>query len=234
MSTDTFSLVRRGPIDLTARWFLTVHVYLAAWFWAIATVMVAVGLVVLAQVRSVDASVAVYARQAAIWFPFAVFITLVFGYLPMHIASGLTRRVLSLGSLVAAVGTSVLYGVTFTVLLVVERAVFDAAGWEWSLGDQLDAGGTGALLVRNVLTFLVAYLSGLLAGITYLRSGGWGGTLTLPLTVGPILVVSAVFDRDAWPYVGLGAAVLVALVVAAAMAFAYDRLVRGAAVPRRG
>ena len=52
----------------------------------------------------------------------------------------------------------------------------------------------------TTLTFVVAYLSGLLVGITYQRAGGWWGTLALPLTVGPILVVSALFAQDAGPF----------------------------------
>ena len=98
------------------------------------------------------------------------------------------------------------------------------------------------MLVSTTLLFVVAYVSGLLVGMTYQRVGGWWGTLALPLTAGPVLLVFALFAQDAGPFstsawFGGDQPLLVAsaatLLIAGAMAFAFDRLTRGASVPNR-
>lgn len=229
---------------LTARWLLRTQVYLAAWFWGIALVAVTVAIVVVANVGDLHNSIVAFARQGAIWFPFSVFIIVTATYFPIHVATGLTRRSLVRGSLAAAAVTAVIYGGMFSLLLLVERAVFDAAGWQWKFFDDLSAGaGPATFIPAALLTYFVSYLSGLLVGIVYQRTGAWWGTLLLPLTVGPILVVSAFFAADAGPiptetwFGGNGVTVPMAgaasLVLAAVMAVVVDRLVRTADVPVR-
>jgi len=233
-----------GQVWPTARWLLGRSLFLALWFWGIVVVAVAAATVVVAVVGQPQVSILAFARQGAIWFPFAMFIGVSTGYLPVHVATGLTRRSFALGSVVAAAVTALVYGGAFSVLLVVERAVYGALGWDWQFFDDLTAGaGPSTFVPASLLTYLVAYVSGLLVGMAYQRGGGWWGTLTLPLTVGPILLVSALFAADAGPFAtddwlgggGLSTAVRVvaSLLVAAAMAFAFDRLARGASVPVR-
>ncbi len=89
MTTTTTPTVVRGPVDLTARWFLTVQLKLARWFWGIALVVLAVGLAIYARIAAtVQTSVAQYAMQAVMWVPFSVFIGLGLAYLPMHVVVG--------------------------------------------------------------------------------------------------------------------------------------------------
>jgi hypothetical protein len=233
-----------GQVWPTARWLLRAALFLSACFWAIAVVAVTIATVVVAVVSEPNVSILGFARQGAIWFPFAVFIAVSTAYFPVHVATGLTRRSFALGSIVTAAITALVYGGVFSVLLLVERAVYGAAGWRWTFVDDLSAGaGPGTFVPASLLTFLVAYLSGLLVGMTFLRGGGWTGTVTLPLTAGPILLVSALFSGGTGPiatqtwFGGRGlpvaVAVVVALLVAAAMAVAFDRLARGADVPVR-
>lgn len=236
---------RAGHVEnqtwLTARWLLRTQVYLAAWFWGLAIVVVAAVIVIVVNVGDLHNSIVAFTRQGAIWFPFSVFIIVTTTYFPIHVATGLTRRSLVRGSLVAAAATAVLYGGMFSLLLLVERAVFDAAGWQWKFFDDLSAGaGPETFIPAALLTYLVAYVSGLLVGIVYLRTGGWWGTLLLPFTAGPILIVSAFFAADAGPiateswFGGNGVttpvAVAASLVLVAVMAFVVDRLVRTADV----
>ena len=106
MTTTTCRPARRGPVDLTARWFLRRR---SAWPLALGHRRHGRrdrdrGL--RDRRRAVDASVVQYGTQVAIWFPFSVFIGLTLAYLPVHVASGLTRQALSRGSLLAAVGTA--------------------------------------------------------------------------------------------------------------------------------
>ncbi len=233
-----------NQVWLTARWLLRTAIYLAVWFWGIAVVVVVGATVVVANVGELHNSIFAFARQGAIWFPFSVFIIVSATYLPIHVATGLTRRSLALGAVVAAAVTAVIYGTVFSLLLLAERAVFEAAGWQWRFFDDLSAGaGPETFVPASFLTYFVAYLSGLLVGIAYLRGGGWWGTITLPLTVGPILLVSAFFSADAGPVateswfggrgVSVPLAVAASLVLAALMALVFDRLVRGADVPVR-
>jgi hypothetical protein len=244
MSTDTARRPTRSSVRTTASWLLRMNVVLAAWFWGMAIVLVTGALVVVNEVGEVNTSIMAFARQGAIWFPFSVLIGIVAGYLPVHVAAGLTRRSLALGSLVTAAVMAVGYGTVFTGLLAVERTVYDAFGWHWRFVEGLspEDAGTLTLLVSSVMLFLVAYVSGLLVAISYQRGGGWWGTLALPLTAGPILLVSALFAQDAGPFstsawFGGDRPLLLAsaatLAVTAVMAFAFDRLTRGASVPHR-
>ena len=83
---------------------------------------------VINQVGEVNNSVVAFARQGAVWFPFSVLHRDHAAYLPVHVAAGLTRRSLALGSLLAAAGTALVYAVVYCGLLLVERAVFEALG----------------------------------------------------------------------------------------------------------
>lgn len=158
MSIDTARRPTTSSVRATASWLLWMNLYLAAWFWILAIVAVTVGLVVINQVGEVNNSVLAFARQGAVWFPFSVLIATTAAYLPVHIAAGLTRRSLALGSLVAATGTALAYGLVFTGLLLVERAVFDALGWQWRILEDLTPAETEPLtmLVGTTLLFVVA------------------------------------------------------------------------------
>jgi hypothetical protein len=233
--------VRRGPTDLTARWFLFGQTRTARWFWLIA-VVVAVGYVSALALLSdrtapgqVTSSVVGYMWQATMWVPFAVFIGLSLVYLPVHVAAGLTRRTLSHGALVAAAGTAALYGGVFAALFLAERAVYGVLGWTWQFADlSPDSATVVAFVVAMAVMFLLAYVSALLVAMVYQRGGGWWGTLTLPLTVGPIVALSGAIGYGGARFddvPGLLGASALGLVLAAAMALCFHLLVRGARVP---
>lgn len=234
---------RRGAVDLTARWFLFGQTRLARWFWSLA-VVVTVGWIAALAVPSdrtapgqTTSSVVGYMWQAAMWLPFSVFIGLSLVYLPVHVAAGLTRRTLARGALVAAVGTAALYGGAFAALFLAERAVYGALGWTWQFADlSPDSATVAAFLVAMAVMFLVAYVSSLLVAMVYLRGGGWWGTLTLPVTVGPFVVLSSTIGYGGGRFddvAGFLAAGAIGLVVAAAMAVAFHMLVIGARVPTK-
>jgi hypothetical protein len=244
MSIDLPTAPTRRTVRATAGWMLTVHLYVAAWFWGIGTVVLSLVILLISLLGHVSTSIVAFSQQAALWFPFAMFIGVTAAYLPVHVATGLTRRTLSFGALVAAVVTGLVYGAVFGGLLLVERAVFGALGWQWRVLDSYSAADTGplAFVVASALTFVVAYVSGLLVCLTYQRVGGWWGTLALPLTAGPIFAVSALFAQNTGPFSTatlfggaqpLLVATAVTVLLVAAMAVAFDRLTRGAAVPTR-
>jgi len=237
MTTTTMPTARRGPVDLTARWFLTAQIRVARWLWGIGAMVAAIAIAIYATAaETVDASVVQYGTQVAIWFPFSVFLGLTLAYLPVHVASGLTRRALSRGSLLAAAGTAGTYGGAFAVLLLVEKAVYSAFGWHWAVGGvEPGVAAMVGFVAANVATFLVANVSGLLTAMAYIRSGGWRATFWLPVTVGPVVALTALLTQEAGPWgdgaEGLLLTSVLAVVVAAAMAVVYDRLTRGARVP---
>jgi hypothetical protein len=224
----TTAPVRRGPVGQTARWFLTAQVRLARWLWAIGVVLTAIGVSIYAATAdTVSTSVAQYGLQPLAWLPLSIFIGQALGYMPAHVASGLTRRALSRGALTAAVATALGYGAAFAVLMWAERAAYGAFGWAWSVGSE--GATTAAFLVASTATFVLANVAGLLVGIVYLRHGGWWGTLTLPLTVGPVVVLLVLVPISDTRQLFLAAGV--AVLLAAVVALLYDRQVRGAAVP---
>ncbi|QCB92482.1 hypothetical protein [Cellulomonas shaoxiangyii] len=229
---------RPSPFAHALQRQLGVAVYLAAWFWAVALVcLVAASLVVWRVNGSVDVSVVQYARQATIWFPFSQAILLVAALLRPHVAAGMTRRTFLRASLLTAVATGVLYTLVLVGLLLVERAVHGALGWDtevWDLPASADP-EAGELLGLFGPAMVLANLSGLLVGAVYHRGGAWWGTLTLPLTVAPVLVALAAggewFTWDALdPWAGATAGVVVALVLGAVTAVAYVLVLRSIAI----
>ena len=83
-------------------------------------------------------------------------------------------------------------------------------------------------VAANVATFLVANVSGLLTAMAYIRSGGWRATFWLPVTVGPVVALTALLAQEAGRGAtgprGCSSTSVLAVVVAAAMAVVYDRL----------
>lgn len=237
----TAPAVRRpSPFAHALRRQLAVALFLAGWFWAIAAVcLVTATLVVWAVNGSVDVAIAVYARQASTWFPFSQAILLVAALLRPHVAAGMTRRTFVRASLVTAVLTGLLYSAVLVGLLLLERAVHDAVGWDTVI-TEVGLAATGSSVATLVLdlvpSLVVANLSGLLVGIVYQRAGGWWGTVTLPLTVAPILATWALAGTwtglwiQGWLTDRPLVTVLAAVLVAAATAVAYVLVARSAPV----
>jgi len=228
----------RSPVRHATTRLLWTSVVLAGWFWAIAITGLAVATVVVAAVAgTVDVSIVQHARHGGVWFPFSQAIIVVATCLRTYVAAGLTRRTFLRASLAAMVLTGLLYAVVAVVLLVVERGVHSALGWGTALmpgGLAADDAGAGVLLTEFGLTFATANVTGLLVGVAYQRGGGWWGTLSLPLTMAPLL--GTLFLVGGWggpvllegPF-GAAAptvAVLVATAALVAAAAAYAALVR--------
>lgn len=234
---------RASPALRTARDLLVWFVQMGLVYWGVVVVAVVAVPLVVDRFGDVEVSIVWLARQSGVWFPFSVLIGVAATYPAVHVASGMTRRAYVRGALLAAVVLGSAFALVMTLLLGAERAWYGAMGWGWRLQDGWFAPdeGFGTVLLAYVATFVVANLSGMLVGTVYGAAGGWWGTLTLPLTVGPIVVVIALVDAGAswFPLPGaLGAQAalaVVAVLLAAALAVAFHLIaVRRPVAPRRG
>jgi len=189
-------VARRSPLASTVRRLGAHQLRMLGWFWLIAVPCLVLATVVVDRVLgSVDVAVSLYARQAAIWFPFSQAIVLVVGTLRVAVASGRTRRTFARATLVVCALNGLAYALVLTGMALAERAVHGSLGWESVITDaQLatEASPAWVLLLDLAITFVTANLAGLLVGIVYLRVGSGWATLALPLTVGPIIVVQYV------------------------------------------
>lgn len=184
---------RPSPTAHTVRRLATALLQLARWFWLLAVLVIVLANVIgWVTAGATDVSIAVYARQASTWFPFSLSIMLVSAYLRVHVASGMTRRTFARAALLVQVVAGLAYAAALTSLILLERAVHDALGWRSAITEVqiTDASSPAwALFVDLAVPFVLANLCGLVVGVVYLRGGAWWGTLTLPLTVGPLAVL---------------------------------------------
>ncbi|KGM13884.1 hypothetical protein [Cellulomonas bogoriensis] len=206
MSTHPVTLDRPTPRPRaahlhTARHMVRGHLRLIGWFAVIALVVITVAILTRFAFGQPQESMAQFGRQALVWFPFSIAIGAVSSYLPVHVASGMTRRSYTAGVLL---GTAVLtagFAAGAAVVLLLERGVYQVAGWSHGISewDPLYRSVTQVHLVLadHVALTGTAMVAGLLVGTTYYRYGPWVGTLSLPLTVGPLVVVLWVL-----PYLG--------------------------------
>jgi hypothetical protein len=207
-----------SPVVRTGRAFLRIQLHLALWLWGIVAAIWVVLTVVLSRVEgSAEGSAGGSAGgpgvstwssvdQGPRWFLFAMALIMVTGYLPAHVANGMTRRSFTTALGVVLAVTSAGYAVLWTLGRAVERAVFEARGWPTGPQSSDVAAADGPLLLlglASLVTFAVYAASGMLVGATYYRGGAWWGTLTLPLTVGPVLLAELVVSggrlRDVLP-----------------------------------
>ncbi len=242
---------RRGPVARTATRLVRQQSALAVWYWAIVLLVVAVVPFVILRFVPVETSVLTFARQAGIWFPFSLHVLLATTYLPVHVASGMTRRSYVRGTLANAVIMAFGYAALTTVGLQLERLWHDAMGWSWSLDfDPFGQPGGAPLLILldYAVVFAIGNLCGLLVGTVYYAAGGWWVTLTLPLTVGPLVLTFLLLPAGVgalplgdWVGVAPGTAgavtatALVVVLLAVAVATVFRALaVRVAIAPRSG
>lgn len=230
---------RRPPAVLAYRSLVRMHWSVARWAILSLAVVAVVAVVLLAVLGTPENSVVGFARQAVIWFPFSMAIALVVGYVNVHVALGQTRRALARGAVLSVVTMSAVYAVAVVGLIQAERAVYAAAGWRHLILDDLglvsDSSQVALLLAEYLVAAGSGQLCGLLCGLVYYRYGGWWGTVALPLTVGPIILVQAGMSVDV-PFLTGGLAVgtsgggvvrtALAVVVLAAVAVAFGRILR--------
>ncbi len=197
--TATLARPARPPLVHAARRLLRTHLLLLGWFWGIVAVAAVVVNAILAAFDQEDLSVVSFGRQAGVWFPFSLQIMVATTYVRVHVAAGLTRRSYTATAVLSAVALAVVNASVMATLLVLERLVHRGLGWDWVLQDAaFDATGRSwPLMVLDYgLTFLLGNLCGLLVGTVYYAAGArwgsvvgaWVGTLTLPVTAGPVLV----------------------------------------------
>ncbi|MEE6280336.1 hypothetical protein [Georgenia sp. MJ170] len=212
---------------------LQVYAFLWAWMWAVVLPAAAVIMLIIDRVGTVEVSILQYVRNGpAIWMLFSVAIIVTAGYLPVHVANGMTRRTAIRGALLAALLGSLLFGVAMSLAVLAEGAVYDVMGWshDAASGAEVTPGvwdqGAGHMLLDYTLACLGGAVAGLLVGMSYYRAGGWWGTMALPLTVLPALAVTFLGgDTQAtfgtWILTpAFGTAVTVVLILAAGLAFA--------------
>ncbi len=209
--------------------------------WAFLTVVVLAGVAValLAAFGTPEVSVVGFARQGLIWFPFSMAIAVIVGFVNVHVAMGQTRRALGRAAVLTAVTLAVVYAAGLVAVLQAERAVYAVAGWEHVILDDLafvsDTSQVGLLFGEYLVAAAAGQLCGLLCGLVYYRYGGLRGTLALPLTVGPVVLVQAGLSADV-PFLagdlavgtvggGLARAALAVLVLAA-VALAFQLILR--------
>lgn len=92
-----------------ARRVLIVLLQWASWFWFSAVIIVCGVLFTISRFTDVTLSGVQFVHQTALWFQFAMAISVVVVYLPVHVAAGTTRRSFIRGALIAAGTTAVGY-----------------------------------------------------------------------------------------------------------------------------
>lgn len=221
-----------SPVLVAARYLLQGYLWVALWYGAAVIVVGALVPLVISRFGAVAFSLVEVSWQAGVWFGFSMNASFGASYLAAHIGFGMTRRSYWQGVVLAALGFATVLAAFQTGLLALERRWFAAMGW--------GATDTGALVVasdgwavtagRYLLVYLAALIAGAVVTLTYHRFGAWVGTLTLPLTVGPMLIVGAlvVAIGDTSPLEALGVAPDHVHLVGAAGALAVIALLVGA------
>lgn len=212
-------------------WLLRQHLRYVAWATAVLVAGAVVATLVVDRFSDVDISIVQHGRQGFVWFPFALAIILVTTYQRVHVAAGMTRRVLARATILTGVLTGAVYTAVMVAALQVERVLYGARGWAQQITDTAplfeDTSEVGLMLVDLGLLFVAAQLSGLLVGSVYQRFGGWWGTLSLPLTVGPVFAMPALLLTTWLDPLGLPVRVLLAVAVLVACAAAYAAVLSG-------
>lgn len=198
-AASTISAVRRAPQwQRSTTTLLRINLQRAGWFFALAIIVVTAVLFTISRFTEPQMSGVQFAYHGILWYQFAMMIVVFVGYAGVHVVHGMTRRSLLVGSLLAAAGTAMGYALVITLLLLVERWAYSWLGWYHGLSNidaEVLGGGLWPYAWGAVLIFAVGNLSGLLVAAAYYRLGPWWGTLCLPLTLAPLLLVS-VFAMD--------------------------------------
>ena len=204
MTTQIASSVRltsrRSPYRRALAWLIRTQATLAWWFAGGLAVLWTAAVIAVNAFGEIEMSLMQFARQGAgVWFPFSIAISFCAAALAPHIAVGTTRRVFASAAISTAVAMGALYGGIITAGFAVEGAIYRASGWEQTITDVswsfVDVSNLGAVAADATLIVAVAGIGGLLVGAVYLRFGPWRGTLSLPLTAGPLLLALAALSR---------------------------------------
>ncbi|MGH3589167.1 MAG: hypothetical protein ACRDQ0_22895, partial [Pseudonocardia sp.] len=154
-----------------------------AGFWGLFLVVtVAVPLVVDQAGGVMGGGVMTGAEYAVPWFALSLGTISVGAILTTHVSAGGTRRAMYVGALGAVLVSGVAYGVLHVLLLLAERSLFGALGWEWDqLGSSLEPGGTWTVVTgaATAISVAVYMLVGMAVVASFQTSGLWRGVLLL-------------------------------------------------------
>lgn len=221
---------RLSPSRHTARWLLRQHIGLAVWAVGILVVLATTALILVDRYGTVEISIVQFGRQGFIWFPFSVSLISFTAYVSVHVAAGMTRRSLGRASIAAGLTMAAFYTIVMTGALQLERAVYGSRRWAQQITDDApvfsDTSQVGWILTDLGLVFTATQLCALLVGVVYYRFGGWWGTLAIPLTVGPVLLISPLLTTPLLDPLSRLARVPIAVGVLVVVAGVYLALVR--------
>lgn len=178
--------------------------YLSWWFFGVILVLAVAAVITYAALDTPQVSILQFGQHGGLWFPFSISVMLSTTVLQAWVANGGTRRAYIRGSVLGAVIIGFSFAVVFTLLLAGERTLYSALGWtHGAVEDEtvpLIASSVWTHFSGLLMLYTTGTLAGLLVGVVYARYGGWVGTLSLPLTVGPILFVGAflLHPSDQW------------------------------------
>src|SRR5690606_38503511 len=167
------------PVWRTVRSLARTYAVVAAWFVAVVLVLWVGAVVVAMRFGPLGQSMVQFSRQGMTWFPFSIGVTVVAGYHAAHIAAGMTRRALGVGTLLTSVGNAVVLSAVIAGLFWVEGLLYAANGWQQAIIDEgwfpADAGDLLAILGWQTLVTTAAQVSGMLVAVVYQRTGPWWG-----------------------------------------------------------
>ncbi|WP_026875786.1 hypothetical protein [Jiangella gansuensis] len=167
-------------------------------FWFVLIILVAfavIGVLVVAyrDPGSVD-SVWENSQYATRYFPLSLGIMLTGIYLPVAVASGLTRRTFGYAAMIVVVGISGVMALMEAVGYLVEYWAFQLAGDAptYTTPHLFDHGYQFWVVIPEVWIVVAGNVAcGWLIGSAYYRFGWFGPTLALPLLLIPLLAVEA-------------------------------------------
>lgn len=198
MSTATAA----ATSDRSAQWqrasvpLLRFSLLRAVAFCAAAALVMGIVLLAISSFVAPEMSVVAFGHHAALWFQLAISCGLVWVYLPLHVAHGMTRRSFAQAGLLAAAIAALVYAGAMTTLLVIERSIYSERGWFHGMdsvpGTTVMSAGVWPYLWGVVMLFAAGSMTGLLVAAVYYRVGGWWGTVWLPLTLAPLLLIATV------------------------------------------
>ncbi|HEY9409077.1 MAG TPA: hypothetical protein VIP77_05795 [Jiangellaceae bacterium] len=173
------------------------------------------------------------------YFPLAMGIMLTAAYLPVCIASGMTRRAFGLGASAIVVGMALVMAVLEAAGYLVEDLLFTIGGGtqQFTSPHLFDAGTDVLVIIAEVSVLVAAHVAvGWSIGTAYYTSGWFWPTIMLPFMLVPIALVeglmsvgwagSLTIDTWGWDRVPLDTAIPLSLAVIALTLWANQLAVR--------
>ena len=162
------------------------------------------------------------------YFPLAMGIMLTAAYLPVCVASGMTRRAFGLGASAIVVGMALVMAALEAAGYLIEDLLFTIGGGtqHFTSPHLFDAGTDVLVIIAEVAIVVSAHVAvGWAIGTAYYTSGWFWPTLLLPFMLVPIALVeglmsvgwagSLTIDTWGWDRLPLGTAIPLSLAVTA-------------------